>query len=31
MAALPTLAFAMLAGDRLCYNHLPCATDARSP
>jgi transposase len=24
-------AFAMLAGDRLCYNRLPCATNARSP
>ena len=24
-------AFAMLAGDRLCYNRLPCATTARLP
>jgi transposase len=24
-------AFVLLAGDRLCYNRLPCAADARSP
>jgi len=24
-------AFAMLAGDRLCYHRLPCATTARLP
>jgi hypothetical protein len=24
-------AFVLLAGDRLCYNRLPCAATARSP